>query len=97
MNNVAITIEDLHEGDEIIVSRYSDLVYLKVLVQPSKNKDGHWKTVKCSVHVKEDKMVRGSHIWTNKTYMCSPPSEHNNTRWYDLSYRTLWLVNRENN
>ena len=98
MNNTAITIEDLHVGDEIVVSRYSDLVYLKVLVPPCKNKDGYWKSVKCSVHVDEitHKSSYGYKDWITKVYRCSPPSDHNHTRYYNLRGRTLWLVKREN-
>lgn len=95
MNTTAITIEDLHVGDEIVVSRFSGLVYLKVLHPPSKNKDGYWKSVKCSVHVDEIKHQNIYGEWTTKIYRCSP-LDHNCTRYYNLTGRTLWLVKREN-
>lgn len=93
-----INVQDLQEGDEILISSYSDLKYLKVLRAPQVGKGVHWKTklplyksVKCSIR---QEVFTDSPGYSWKQYICTP-EDHNGVIYKDLNYRTIWLVKRK--
>lgn len=95
-----VKVEDLKEGDEIIVSANSDLKYLRLLRNPQVRKGAtHWhtggpvyKSVKCSL--RRD-LITSSRGYSWKRIICTP-EEHNDTIYQDLNGRAIWLVKRKN-
>lgn len=85
-----ILAHELKKGDEIIISRFSDVIYLKILSDARVNKDGSIKSFKCSYRA--DEMSYGK--FTRDVMRCTPEG-HNRTRWYNLNGRLLWLVKRD--
>lgn len=93
-----VEVKDLREGDEIIISSYSDLKYLIVLKDPSVGKNKHWNTgqllykaVKCSI--RRDVLTTRTG-WEYKKNICTPEG-HNEVIYQDLNYRAIWLVKRK--
>ena len=93
-----IKVSELEVGDEIIISSYSNLKYLKVLKLPklkSNNWGDYYTNVKCSI-----KQVHHISKWgkqTNVNFFETDISKHNSTIYQDLNYRHILLVKRENN
>ena len=92
-----IKISELEIGDEIIISSYSNLKYLKVLNLP-KLKTGSWKdyytNVKCSLSKK--RMKNGNFEW-NAFPFEQDVTKHNSFIYKNLNNRHILLVKRENN
>lgn len=95
-----IEVEDLQIGDEIIISNFSELKYLKVLKTPTKSKQKHWKTgitlysnVKCSEFKTQNKMNQFTENLYSK--FNSNITEHNSVIYKDLNGRDIWLVKKE--
>ena len=92
-----IKISELEVGDEIIISSYSKLKYLKVVKLP-KLKTGSWKdyytNVKCSLSKK--RMKNGNFEW-NVSIFEQDVAQHNSIIYQDLNNRHILLVKRENN
>ena len=93
-----IKISELEIGDEIIISSYSKLKYLKVLKLP-KLKTGSWgdyyTNVKCSIKQKHCVSKWGKNI--NINIFEQDVTQHNSVIYQDLNNRDILLVKRENN
>ena len=99
MNEIKlIKISELEIGDEIIISSYSKLKYLKVLKLP-KLKTGSWRdyytNVKCSI--KQEHHISKMGKQTNVNFFETDTSKHNSIIYQDLNNRHVLLVKRENN
>ena len=93
-----IKVSELELGDEIIISSYSDLRYLKVLKLPKlkTNKWGDYYTnVKCSI--KQEHYLNRWGKQRNINIFEQDVTKHNSTIYKDLNNRHILLVKRENN
>ena len=92
-----IKISELEIGDEIIISSYSNLKYLKVMKLP-KLKTNNWRSyytnVKCSLSKK--RMKNGNVEW-NVFIFEQDVTKHNSIIYQDLNNKHILLVKRENN
>ena len=92
-----IKVSELEIGDEIIISSYSKLKYLKVLKLP-KLKTNNWgvyyTNVKCSLSKK--RMKNGNVEW-NVFIFEQDVTKHNSIIYQDLNNKHILLVKRENN
>ena len=98
-----VTIEELKEGDEVLISCQSYFKYLRLLQTPKLGTKKHWKTgvplyksVKCST--RRDSITK---TWTNyngtgTTYIeykwVFGPDDHNFTQYINLTGRQILLV-----
>ena len=93
-----IKISELEIGDEIIISSYSNLKYLKVLKLP-KLKINSWgdyyTNVKCSIKREHHISKWGKQI--NVNFFETDISKHNSFIYQNLNNRDILLVKRENN
>ena len=93
-----INVSELEIGDEIIISSYSNLKYLKVLKLP-KLKTSRWgdyyTNVKCSIKQKHCVSKWGKNI--NINIFEQDVTQHNSVIYQDLNNRDILLVKRENN
>ena len=93
-----IKVGELEIGDEIIISSYSNLKYLKVLKLP-KLKTSRWgdyyTNVKCSI--KQEHHISKWGKQTNVNFFETDTSKHNSIIYQDLNNRHILLVKRENN
>ena len=93
-----IKISELERGDEIIISSYSKLKYLKVLKLP-KLKTNSWgdyyTNVKCSLKQEHRVSKLGKNI--NINIFEQDVTQHNSVIYQDLNDRDILLVKRENN
>ena len=93
-----IKISELEIGDEIIISSYSKLKYLKVLKLP-KLKTSRWgdyyTNVKCSIKQKHCVSKWGKNI--NINIFEQDVAQHNSIIYQNLNNRDILLVKRENN
>ena len=93
-----IKISELEVGDEIIISSYSNLKYLKVL-KLTKLKTGSWRdyytNVKCSIKQKHCVSKWGKNI--NINIFEQDVAQHNSIIYQNLNNRDILLVKRENN
>ena len=93
-----IKVNELEIGDEIIISSYSKLKYLKVLKLP-KLKTSRWgdyyTNVKCSIKQKHCVSKWGKNI--NINIFEQDVTQHNSVIYQDLNNRDILLVKRENN
>ena len=93
-----IKVSELEVGDEIIISSYSNLKYLKVLKLP-KLKTNHWggyyTNVKCSIKREHHISKWGKQI--NVNFFETDTSKHNSIIYQNLNNRHILLVKRENN
>ena len=93
-----IEVSELEIGDEIIISSYSKLKYLKVLKLP-KLKTSRWgdyyTSVKCSIKQKHCVSKWGKNI--NINIFEQDVTQHNSVIYQDLNNRDILLVKRENN
>ena len=90
MENRLIEIQDLKVGDEIIISCYSQLKYLKIVRIP-KNKES--TRFKCSI--KQMQRTSGNYTWGVNCFE-QDITQHNKVIYQDLNERQIWLVKREN-
>ena len=93
-----IKISELELGDEIIISSYSNLKYLKIIKLP-KLKTNHWgdyyTNVKCSIKQEHHISKWGKNM--NINFFETDISKHNSTIYQNLNNRHILLVKRENN
>lgn len=92
-----IKISELEIGDEIIISSYSKLKYLKVLKLPKLKTNSWWDyytNVKCSLLKKI--MKDGNFEW-NAFPFEQDVTKHNSIVYQNLNNRDILLVKRENN
>ena len=98
-----VKIEELLEGDEIIISQYSNLKYMKVLKTPiiSKTKK-YWMTglplhtaVRCSIRQDNVKSPRHENYFYKEYVFEQDISKHNHKISIDLNNRDIFLVKRE--
>ena len=93
-----IKISELEIGDEIIISSYSNLKYLKVVKLP-KLKTSRWgdyyTNVKCSI--KQEHRVSKLSKNININIFEQDATQHNSVIYQDLNNRDILLVKRENN
>ena len=93
-----IKISELEIGDEIIISSYSNLKYLKVVKLP-KLKTSRWgdyyTNVKCSIKQEHRVSKWGKNI--NINIFEQDVAQHNSIIYQDLNNRDILLVKRENN
>ena len=93
-----IKISELEIGDEITISSYSNLKYLKVLKLP-KLKTSRWgdyyTNVKCSI--KQEHHINKSGKNININIFEQDVTQHNSVIYQDLNNRDILLVKRENN
>ena len=93
-----IKVSELERGDEIIISSYSKLKYLKVLKLP-KLKTNRWgdyyTNVKCSIKQEHHVSILGRNI--NINIFEQDVTQHNSVIYQDLNNRDILLVKRENN
>ena len=93
-----IKVDELEIGDEIIISSYSKLKYLKVLKLP-KVKTNSWgdyyTNVKCSI--KKDHYVTKWGIQRSINIFEQDVTKHNSFIYKNLNNRHILLVKRENN
>ena len=93
-----IKISELEIGDEIIISSYSNLKYLKILKLPilKTNSWGNYYTnVKCSIKQEHHMSKRGRQI--NVNFFETDVTKHNSIIYQNLNNRDILLVKRENN
>ena len=93
-----IKVSELEVGDEIIISSYSNLKYLKVVKLP-KLKTSRWgdyyTNVKCSIKQEHRVSKWGKQI--NINIFEQDVTQHNSIIYQDLNNRHILLVKRENN
>ncbi len=93
-----IEVSELEIGDEIIISSYSNLKYLKVLKLP-KLKTSRWgdyyTNVKCSIKQEHRVSRLGKNI--NINIFEQDVTQHNSIIYQDLNNKHILLVKRENN
>lgn len=92
-----VKIEELEEGDEILVPSNGELGYLRILRKPSKNKLGRWRYVVCSI--RSDKIILSNAAgksWESNQRICTA-EDHNKTVSRNLVSRPMWLVNKQGN
>lgn len=101
--NKLVTVEELLEGDEIIISGHSKLKYMKVLKTPTISKTKKcWLTksplyssVRCSIR-QDDVKNRYNELFFYKEYQFEQDiSKHNHKINIDLNNRHIFLVKRE--
>ena len=93
-----IKVDELEIGDEIIISSYSKLKYLKVLKLPKlkTNSWGDYYTyVKCSIKQKHCVSKWGKNI--NINIFEQDVTQHNSVIYQNLNNRDILLIKRENN
>ena len=92
-----IKVGELEIGDEIIISSYSNLKYLKVLKLP-KLKTNRWgdyyTNVKCSLL---KKIMKNRNFEWNTFPFEQDVTKHNSFIYKNLNNRHILLVKRENN
>lgn len=93
-----IKVDELEIGDEIIISSYSNLKYLKVVKLP-KLKTSRWgdyyTNVKCSIKQKHCVSKWGKNI--NINIFEQDVAQHNSIIYQNLNNKDILLVKRENN
>ena len=93
-----IKVSELEVGDEIIISSYSNLKYLKVLKLP-KLKTSRWgdyyTNVKCSIKQEHRVSKLGKNI--NINIFEQDVTKHNSTVYQNLNNRHIFLVKKRIN
>lgn len=101
--NKLVTVEELLEGDEIIISGHSKLKYMKVLKTPiiSKTKK-NWRTnlpqftaVRCSIRQDNIKSPYNENCFYKEYVFEQDITKHNHKISIDLENRDIYLVKRE--
>jgi hypothetical protein len=91
MEQKLIQVSEVKIGDEIIISAYSNLKYLKVLRIPIKVDSTTFK-----VSLKRDQRNNGNYSWIVNNFE-KDVAKHNDVMYQDLGGRDIFLVKRENN
>lgn len=84
------SLDELQVGDEIIISSYSNLKYLKIIQLPRKQGSSRFK-----VSTKQIQRTSGNWSWTENSFEQNT-NEHNHITYQDLYNRHIFLVKREN-
>ena len=84
-------LNEIQIGDEIIISSYSNLKYLRI-VQIPKKKDGS----RFKVSIKKMQRRNGNYSWTVNSFEQNI-EEHNSVVYQELYGRDVFLVKRKNN
>ena len=93
-----IKVSELEVGDEIIISSYSNLKYLKIIKLPklkTSNWGDYYTNVKCSIKQEHHISKWGKNM--NINIFETDTSKHNAIVYQDLNNRHILLVKRENN
>ena len=93
-----IKVSELEIGDEIIISSYSNLKYLKVLKLPklkTNNWGDYYTNVKCSIKQEHHISKWGKQM--NINIFEQDVTQHNSVIYQNLNNRDILLVKRENN
>lgn len=104
-----IDVSEIQHGDVLMFNKNaSAIVVAKVLAPPNVSKTKlNWYTkkpvytaVKCSTRIDENvQTYKGwngqTRSYTTKVYNPTPPSEHNVEKRFDLNYKTVILLDRE--
>ena len=85
------SLDELQVGDEIIISNYSYLKYLKIIQLPRKKDSSRFK-----VSIKRIQRTSGNFSWTENSFEQNT-DEHNHIMYQDLYNRHIFLVKRKNN
>lgn len=85
-----IKIEELQVGDEVLICCQTTFKRLRIKVAPSKNKDGHWKKVKCDI--RNENVGNTNGYWAAYNFK---NTDYNDVFNADLTYRDMWLINRK--
>jgi len=101
--NRLVKIEELQEGDEIIISGHSKLKYMKVLKTPTISKTKkYWMTglplhtaVRCSIRQDNVKSPRHENYFYKDYVFEQDITKHNHKISIDLEGRDIFLVKRE--
>ncbi|MBC7088619.1 MAG: hypothetical protein H5T96_09190 [Tissierellales bacterium] len=105
-----VKVEDLKIGDKILVPGGSKLRTLIVVKEPvvsgSYNGHNYYKSVRCTEYIDKETRQRTKYDYGTKSYKTvdveykirKKTFDNHNTRIsIDLSYKDIWLVERENN
>ena len=97
--NKLVKVEELMEGDEIIISSNSNLKYLKILKTPTISNKKCWLTglplcsaVRCSI--RQD-TISTAYSFRKKYVFEQDISKHNHKISISLNHRDIYLVKRE--
>jgi hypothetical protein len=93
-----IKVSELEIGDEIIISSYSNLKYLKVIKLPkvkTNNWGNYYTNVKCSIKQEHHVSKWGKKM--NINIFETDVTKHDSIVYQDLNNRDILLVKRENN
>ena len=93
-----IKVSELEVGDEIIISSYSKLKYLKVLKLPklkTSNWGDYYSNAKCSIKQEHRVSKLGKNI--NINIFEQDVTQHNSVIYQNLNNRDILLIKRENN
>lgn len=101
--NRLVKIEELQEGDEIIISSNSNLKYMKVLKTPTVSKTKKdWKTglplftsIRCSIRQNNIQSPRHENYFYKEYVFEQDITKHNHKISIDLEGRDIFLVKRE--
>ena len=102
-----IKIEDLEEGDEILIACQSHMKYLRIVRKPALGKSLHWKTQQPlykAVKVSSNQTVNVVNYigWNSVPYTRTEkkwlliPENHNIEFFQNLSDKTIWLIKHKN-
>ena len=101
--NKLVQVKELLKGDEIIISAFSKLKYMKILKTPTISKtkkcwltkSSLYSSVRCSIR-KDDVKNRYNELFFYKDYIFEQDiSKHNHKINIDLNNRHIFLVKRE--
>lgn len=90
MEQRLVQTNELQIGDEIIISCYSQLKYLKIVGIPKKKESTKFK---CSI--KQMQRTSGNYTWGVNCFE-QDTTQHNKVIYQDLYGRDIFLVKREN-
>jgi hypothetical protein len=91
MEQKLIKVSEIELGDEIIISSYSSLKYLKIVQLPKKKESTRFK---CSI--KRIQRTSGNWSWGVNAFE-QDVTQHNHVFYQDFYDRDIFLVKRENN
>jgi hypothetical protein len=85
------SLDEIQVGDELIISAYSALKYIKVLRIPIKKDSTRFKVSLC-----RKQRTSGAWSWTVNMFE-QDVTKHNHVMYQDLCSRDVFLVKREKN
>lgn len=96
-----LKVNELQEGDVILVTSQSRLYIAKVLKTPQLRKDNatRYKSVKVSVNAEVQSytpIYSGKQYTYKTTTLLCTKENHNTVLYKDLQYRDMWLLERDN-